>query len=106
MGVFPTDLFFMGFLHCRGLDSSPATESVGESWEDELMSVDGMDAQYYKLNLDISRIQMVDSKEKYHECISCLSKVGDGHHRFSLSSQEIFINLIMIFFTAWFNNWG
>ncbi|XP_022325820.2 exonuclease mut-7 homolog isoform X3 [Crassostrea virginica] len=60
----------------EGLDSSPATESVGESWEDELMSVDGMDAQYYKLNLDISRIQMVDSKEKYHECISCLSKPG------------------------------
>lgn len=55
--------------------SPPAAVAGEESWEDELMSVDGMDAYYYKLNLDPSNIQLVDTKEKYHECISRLSQV-------------------------------
>lgn len=59
----------------RGPTSAPAAVGGEESWEDELMSVDGMDAYYYKLNLDPSSIQLVDTKEKYHECISRLSRV-------------------------------
>lgn len=60
----------------EGLTSAPAAVGGEESWEDELMSVDGMDAYYYKLNLDPSSIQLVDTKEKYHECISRLSRPG------------------------------
>ncbi|XP_048773011.2 exonuclease mut-7 homolog isoform X2 [Ostrea edulis] len=51
----------------------PASE---ENWEDELLQVDDMEAHYYKLKLDSSKIQFVDTKEKYHELISLLSKPG------------------------------
>ncbi|XP_062612527.1 exonuclease mut-7 homolog isoform X2 [Saccostrea cucullata] len=58
----------------EGLGSEPAAGPSEESWEDELMPVDDMEAYYYKLKLDPSNIQFVDTKEKYQEFISVVSK--------------------------------